>query len=106
MRWLAADMAVVDMVAGATAAAAAGVMPAAAAAARLPGAKVRAPLALRPRKSTPASQFLRPRCMAARSWFALATHCRLAHGAYRRELHFSVAGIRIGSMRRRPPSRL
>ena len=106
MRWLAADMAAAATAAAvATAAAAAAVTVAARATARLRGAKVRAPLALRPRKPTPASQFLRPLCMAARSWFVPATQCRPAHGAYRLEPLSSVAGIRIVSMRRPPPSR-
>src|SRR5216683_3085504 len=114
MRWRAADMAEADMAAEATGAAVqamgaavvahmgapSAAMPAAAASvtlvmrvtARLRGAKVRAPLMLRPRKPAPASQFLRSLFMAALCWFAPATQCRPAHGAYRREPLFSVAG--------------
>src|SRR6266851_7227396 len=110
MRRLVADMAAADMAAGATGAAVPGMgaavvahMGAAAAGAtlavrvtaRLRGAKVRAPLALRPRQPMPASQFLQSPFMAARCWSASATQSRLAHGAYRLELLFSVAGIRI-----------
>src|SRR5438552_13425573 len=130
MRWLVADMAAVAtgaavrateaavvahmgaaaaamrVVAGATPAARSRATLAMRVTARLRGAKVRPPLILRPRQPTPASQFHRPRFMAARSWFAPPTQCRLAHGAYRREPLFSVAGIRIVFMRRPPPSRL